>query len=251
MRTEMRRKRIPFISPKPDRLKSAIREVAAVSPNASVSLTGITNRGSVRATGVTFDEISSQLPDFRKLDYLRIVVTSNASGPADVVKIELGVQRGISRFDAFRGWFQRVQEWDIRLTVKSASAHEADRLLAATVSVLRANRIAAASVAVIALVPPVIEVFGLSLFVALLLLREGVANDNYQVALFSVFYWRLVFFLFINRSGVTLRPNSSRAASLLTWHPSARAQALWTVIGGMAGLVALVVAVLAWLAPKT
>ncbi|WP_411075203.1 hypothetical protein [Streptomyces sp. cmx-4-7] len=219
-------------------------------PNMTISLVGASSRGSVCITALTLTDLINQAPDVKGLHYLLIECESHTGPQPDLVKVEFGSPEGIGRLQAFEGWFRRIQEWDVRVTAQSASSQEADRLLVSTVSVLRGHQISATRALAVSIVPAASEIFGLAALASLAIFKSLPTDKIFALALVCIFYWRLAFFLKPPGAHIYLRPRSSSISGLLGWSPSPRAQAIWTVVGGFAGLIAFVVAVLAWLAPR-
>ncbi|MDQ0405715.1 hypothetical protein J2S50_004264 [Streptomyces sp. DSM 40167] len=251
MRTEVRSSRVPFSAPKPSTLDAAMAAIQANFPSMTMNFVGVSRQGSVRITGVTLADLISQAPDLNDLHYLLVECRANGSSQPDLVQIEFGTPEGVARLQAFRGWFRRIQDWDVRVTAQSGSSQEAERLLASTLSVLRGHKISATRVLAMSLFPALSEVFGLIALIVIAVFRYDPGGRLFGLALVGILYWRLVFLIVPHRAYIHLRTRSTRMSRLLGWHPSPRAQALWTVAGGTAGLVALIVAVFAWLAPKS
>lgn len=251
LRTEIRKSRVPYSAPRPSRLDGAMTAMRVSFPHLTMNFTGASQQGSVRISAVTLADLISQAPDLEDLHYLLVECTSSASPQVDAVRIEFGSPDGISRLHAFSGWFRRIQEWDVRVTAQSASAHEADRLLNLTLSVLRGHKISATRALLISVVPALFEIVGLCALVLLAVFRVDPSSRVFGSALICMFYWRIAFILVPHRAYIYLRARSTRMSRLLGWSPSPRAQALWAVGAGVAGLIALVISVLAWLAPRS
>lgn len=249
MRTELRRKRVPFAAPKPPQLNSLISDIKTASPSMSIELTGCANQGTVQATGPDLADIIAQLPGIRRLHYLKIVGASTSTPQADLVEMEFGFRDGFRKYEYLTGWCRRIQTWDVRVSVRSASASEADRLFDAALTALEARKIADPFVKFVAILPAFSEVSGLALFSVSPLIGKLLI---YPISFFLFLYWRLWNFITPGGVGVWLRPRnwSFSTSGLLSWHPSARAQAIWTVVGGVAGLVALLISIIAWVAPS-
>ncbi|MGW1767989.1 hypothetical protein ACWCQL_28585 [Streptomyces sp. NPDC002073] len=225
--------------------------IQAILPNMAMEFIGASRCGSVVISGPSLASIISQAPDLKDLHYLLVECKSSGSPQPDSVKIEFGSLEGGARLHSFKGWFRRIQDWDVRVTAQSASSSEADRLLSATMSVLRGHKISAAPVLAISLAPAVSEILALAVFVAVVAFDFDPSRKIFALSLILIFYWRIAFFLVPRRAYIHLRARSGRIGGIFRWSPSARAQALWTVAGGFAGLVALVISIFAWLAPKS
>ncbi|MGI5374512.1 hypothetical protein ACQEV2_09755 [Streptomyces sp. CA-251387] len=215
----------------------------------SIEVEGTGAKGAVHLTGSSVTDLKNQATGMKELHHLLIKASGASTPNADSIHIEFGNPEGPSRFQAFRGWFRRVQTWDVRITTRSASAQDADRMLAAALSALRGERITTLRVGAFSLLPAILEIFGAVFFVGLTVLGIDLSDGPYAVALLSMFYWRAAFFIYPNSAHIFLR-DPRGLHGILSWSPTPRTQALWTVIGGFAGLAALVIAILAWLAPQ-
>lgn len=252
LRTEIRKSRVPFSAPRPNRLATAMTALQANFPNMTISFVGYSRSGSVRVTASTVPDLTSQAPDLKELHYLLVKLETQTNAQPDIVTVEFGTPQGIGRLQSFEGWFRRIKNWDVHVTARSANAQDADRLLTSTLSVLRGHKISATRVLAISIMPALSEILGLATLVGLAFFGFEEGGKLTGLALLSLFYWRLAFFVKPPRAYIFLQaPRSWRSSGLLRWSPSPRAQALWTVVGGLAGLIALVVAILAWLAPKS
>jgi hypothetical protein len=221
----------------------------------TVNVTGMgkTREGNVRLTGSSVEDLRNQAPDVKELHYLLIEATSGSHPQPDVITLEFGNPEEPSRSRAFRGWFRRVREWDVRIRAESLDAQKAESVLAAAVSVLRGERITMLHVGAISLAPAIAEILGLALFVTGMILngRHSGSGALYALGLVLIFYWRLATVAYPGGAGAAVYLQDRPAwLGIPNWSPSPRAQALWTVIGGLAGLAALIVAILAWLAPQ-
>ncbi|MFE2925350.1 hypothetical protein [Streptomyces goshikiensis] len=223
-------------------------------PNMTMSLVGVSGLGSVRITAPTLADLIIQGPDLKDLHYLLIEYKANSTPQSDLLRVEFGSPEGVSRRQVFKGWFRRIQEWDVRVEAQSSNPQEAERLLASTMSVLRGHKISAARVQAFAVLPALSENLGLATLATLALFGFNPGNKAYAsaltLALFSLFYWRTAFLIHPTRAYIILQTRPSLRSGLAGWSPSPRAQAVGTVIGGFAGLIALIVAILAWLAPR-
>ncbi|QQM42010.1 hypothetical protein [Streptomyces liliifuscus] len=216
----------------------------------TIKLVGAAKLGKVRVTGSTLADLISQAPDLEELHYLVIEAKVDVNPQPDSVRIVFGSPEGLSRLQAFRGWFRRVKEWDVRITAQSGSAQEADRILASALSALRGHRITTTHVWAFSSIPQFSEIIGLAFFVALILSKTDSADVGYFFALVGIFYWRLVFFVRPNGAHIYLRARSTYMGRILGWSPSPRVQAIWAVIGSFAGIAALIVSVFAWISPQ-
>ncbi|MFD7245267.1 hypothetical protein [Streptomyces massasporeus] len=250
VRTEIRRKRAPFTASRYRRIDAAIQTLRAAFPGMVIEVQGSGAKGAVHLTGSNVTDLKNQAPDIRELHYLLIKATAGAHSQSDFISIEFGNQEGPSRFHAFRRWFRRVQAWDVRITAQSPSAQHADRMLATALSALRGERITTLHVGAFSLLPAILEILGATLFVGLVATKEDLSGSGYALALVSMFYWRLAFFIAPDRAHIYLK-DRRQLRGILSWSPSPRAQAVWTVVGGLAGLAALIIAILAWLVPQS
>lgn len=250
MRTEVRSKSVLFSAPRPSRIDAALTALHANLPNMVMTLTGVAERGTVHVTGNSFADLVNQASSAKSLHYLLVQCESSGTAPTDLVRIEFGSPRAIRRADSFRGWFRRIKEWDVAVTTQSGTAQQAESMLMATLSVLRGYKIATSRVMVVALLPAISEVLGLASFIGLTVLGVSSNDRGWGLSLIAIFYWRFAFMLAPRKATIHLGARPALRGWLLGWAPSARAQAIWTVVSSVAGLVALVVSVFAWLSPR-
>ncbi|MEU6364381.1 hypothetical protein ABZ876_01265 [Streptomyces sp. NPDC046931] len=227
-----------------------ISAITAASPTMLIELMACANKGTVRVTGASLSDLTAQMPGISDVHYLKIAAASSSAPQPDSVEMEFGVENGLRKYHFVNDWFRRIKVWDIRLTVKSASVSEADRLFAAMMAVLKGEKIKSSPVGVAAILPAASELCGILWFFVSLLI--GAPARYYSLSLFLIFYWRAALLVTPTSVGVWLRPRTPffSLSGLLSWHPSARAQAVWTVVGGIAGLLALFISLSAWLAPN-